>query len=138
MFTGIVTDVGEVLSVEARAEGLRRLTIACAYDPASIAIGASICCSGVCMTAVATGANSFAVDAAAETLKVTTVGQWRKSTRVNLERALKMGDELGGHLVSGHVDGLAELAKREDLTDMARLTLSVPRPLARFIAQKGS
>src|SRR5436190_23373806 len=138
MFTGIVTDVGEVLSVEERAEGLRRLTIACAFDPASIAIGASISCSGVCMTAVATGSNTFSVDAAAETLKVTTVGSWNEGTRVNLERSLKMGDELGGHLVSGHVDGLAELIKREDLTDMARLTVRVPKPLARFIAQKGS
>src|SRR3954471_18851277 len=138
MFTGIVTDVGEVLSVEERAEGLRRLTIACAFDPASIAIGASISCSGVCMTAVATGASSFSVDAAAETLKVTTVGRWKKGTRVNLERSLKMGDELGGHLVSGHVDGLAELVGRDDLTDMARLTLRVRKPLARFIAQKGS
>jgi riboflavin synthase len=138
MFTGIVTDVGEVLSVEERAEGLRRLTIACAYDPASIAIGASISCSGVCMTAVATGANSFSVDAAAETLKVTTVGRWKKVTRINLERSLKIGDELGGHLVSGHVDGLAELIQREDHADMARFTLRVPKPLARFIAQKGS
>lgn len=138
MFTGIVTDIGEVLGVEERAEGLRRLTIACAYDPASIAIGASICCSGVCLTAVATGRKSFSVDAAAETFRVTTVGRWQNGTRVNLERSLKMGDELGGHLVSGHVDGLAELVKREDLTDMARLTLRVPKALARFIAQKGS
>jgi riboflavin synthase len=90
------------------------------------------------MTAVATGNNNFSVDAAAETLRLTTVGRWRKGTRVNLERSLKMGDELGGHLVSGHVDGLAELIAREDLTDMARLTLRVPKPLARFIAQKGS
>ena len=142
MFTGIVTDIGEVLGAEERAEGLRRLTIACAYDPASIAMGASICCAGVCMTAVATGkANgrgTFSVDAAAETLRLTTVGRWQKGTRVNLERSLKVGDELGGHLVSGHVDGLAELVAREDLTDMAKLTLRVPKPLARFIAQKGS
>jgi riboflavin synthase len=138
MFTGIVTDIGEVLGVEERAEGLRRLTIGCAYDPASIAIGASICCSGVCMTAVATGRDSFSVDAAAETLRVTTVGRWQKGTRVNLERSLKIGDELGGHLVSGHVDGLATLTTREDLTDMARLTLRVPKALARFIARKGS
>ena len=138
MFTGIVTDIGEVVAMDDRAEGLRRLTIACAYDPASIAVGASISCSGVCMTAVATGPNSFSVDAAAETLRVTTVGSWRTGTRVNLERSLTMGDELGGHLVSGHVDGLAELAAREDLTDMARLMLRVPKPLARFIAQKGS
>jgi riboflavin synthase len=138
MFTGLVTDVGEVLSVEERAEDLRQLTIACAYDVASLAIGASICCSGVCMTAVATGKDNFSVDAAAETLALTTVGRWQKGTRVNLERSLKMGDELGGHLVSGHVDGLAELIAREDLTGMARLALRVPKPLARFVAQKGS
>jgi riboflavin synthase len=116
MFTGIVTDVGEVLSVEERAEGLRRLTIASAYGHASIMIGASICCSGVCMTAVETkaggGRDTFSVDAAAETLRLTTVGRWQAGTRVNLERSLKMGDELGGHLVSGHVDGLAVLAAR--------------------------
>jgi riboflavin synthase len=142
MFTGIVTDIGEVLSVEPRAEGLSRLTIACSYDHASIAIGASIACGGVCMTAVETGMrrnrDTFSVDAAAETLRLTTVGGWQAGTRINLERSLRMGDELGGHLVSGHVDGLAELIAREDLTDMARLTLRVPPPLARFIAQKGS
>jgi len=138
MFTGIVTDIGDVVAIEEHAQGLRRLAIACAYDPASIAIGASICCSGVCMTAVALGKNTFSVDAAAETLKVTTVGRWRTGTRVNLERSLRIGDELGGHLVSGHVDGLTELVKREDLTDMARLTLRIPEPLARFVAQKGS
>lgn len=142
MFTGIITDVGEVLSVDERAEGLRRLTIACGYEPASIAIGASICCAGVCMTAVASGTQAgrrtFSVDAAAETLRLTTAGRWQKGTRVNLERSLKIGDELGGHLVSGHVDGLAEITAREDLTAMARFTLRVPGPLARFIAQKGS
>src|SRR3954470_11231070 len=138
MFTGIVTDVGEVLSVEERAEGPRRLTIACAFDPASIAIGASISCSGVCMTAVATGSNTFSVDAAAETLKVTTVGSWNKGTRVNLERSLKMGDELGGHLVAGHVDGIAEVLAREELTDSARLSFRAPAAVARFIAAKGS
>src|ERR1041385_2896390 len=116
MFTGIVTDIGEVRGVEERGEDLRRLTIGCAYDPASIAIGASISCSGVCMTAVATGKDSFLVDAAAETLRVTTVGRWQKGTRVNLERSLKIGDELGGHLVSGHVDGIATLIAREDPT----------------------
>ena len=142
MFTGIVTDVGEVVATEERAEGLRRLTIACAYDRTTIAIGASIACSGVCMTAVATGTDgtrdTFSVDAAAETLRLTTVGRWQKETRVNLERSLKMGDELGGHLVSGHVDGLAQVVSREDLTEMARFTLRVPKALARFIAQKGS
>jgi len=138
MFTGIVTDIGEVVAVEQRAEGLRRLTIACAYDPATIAIGASICCAGVCMTVVATGPKEFSVDAAAETLRLTTVGLWKDGTRVNLERALKIGDELGGHLVSGHVDGLAELIARDDRTGMANLNLRAPKPLARFIAQKGS
>jgi riboflavin synthase len=142
MFTGIVTDVGEALAVEARADGLRRLTIACRYDRASIAIGASISCAGACLTVVATGTHegrtSFAVDAAAETLAVTTAGRWAQGTRLNLERALKIGDELGGHLVSGHVDGIAEALAREDLPDMARMTLRVPAPLARFIAVKGS
>jgi riboflavin synthase len=142
MFTGIVTGVGEVVAAEARADGLRRLTVACSYDRASIAIGASIACSGPCLTVVATGAydgrTSFAVDAAAETLAVTTAGRWAAGTRINLERALKIGDELGGHLVSGHVDGIAEVLAREDLPDMARMTLRVPAPLARFIAVKGS
>jgi riboflavin synthase len=142
MFTGIVTDVGEVLAIEERSEGLRRLTIACAYDFASIAIGASIACSGVCLTVVAREQRgtrgAFVVDAAAETLGVTTVGGWRPGTRVNLERSLKIGDELGGHLVSGHVDGQAELLTRRDLPGMARLMLRAPAVLARFIAQKGS
>jgi riboflavin synthase len=142
MFTGIVTDVGEVVTVEPLADGLRRLTISCRYDRASIAIGASISCAGACLTVVATGIHagrtSFAVDAAAETLAVTTVGGWTAGTRINLERALKIGDELGGHLVSGHVDGIAEVLTREDLPDMARMSLRVPPPLARFIAAKGS
>jgi len=142
MFTGIVTDVGEVVAVEPRADGLRRLTIVCNYDRVSIAIGASIACSGPCLTVVATGIHdgrtSFAVDAAAETLAVTTAGHWAIGTRINLERALKIGDELGGHLVSGHVDGIAEVLAREHLPDMARMTLRVPAPLARFIAVKGS
>jgi len=142
MFTGIVTDVGEVLAVEERAQGLRRLTIGCRYDRASIAIGASIACAGACLTVVATGARdgrtSFAVDAAAETLAVTTAGRWTPGTRINLERALKMGDELGGHLVAGHVDGIAETIAREDLPDMARITLRAPPVLARFVAVKGS
>jgi riboflavin synthase len=142
MFTGIVTDVGEVLAVEERAQGLRRLTIGCRYDRASIAIGASIACAGACLTVVATGARDgrtgFAVDAAAETLAVTTAGRWTPGTRINLERALKMGDELGGHLVAGHVDGIAETTAREDLPDMARITLRAPPALARFVAVKGS
>jgi len=142
MFTGIVTDIGEVLSVKARAENLHRLTIACSYPRTGIADGASIACSGACLTVVATGEEDgrtwFAADAGAETLRLTTAGGWRHGTRLNLERALKIGDELGGHLVSGHVDGIAELIAREDLTDMARLAFRVPAPLTRFIAQKGS
>ena len=142
MFTGIVTDIGELTAVEPRAENLVRLTIACGYDPGSIGIGASIACNGVCLTAVARGNDGnrawFAADAAAETLRVTTAGHWRIGTRINLERALKVGDELGGHIVAGHVDGLAILTAREDKTDMARLTFRVPADLARFIAPKGS
>ena len=142
MFTGIVTDIGEVIAVEPRAEGLARLKIACGYDPDTIAVGASIACGGVCLTAVARGKDGnrgwFAVDAAAETLRLTTVGKWQRGTRINLERALKIGDELGGHIVAGHADGLATLTGREDLTDMARLTFRVPSELARFIAPKGS
>jgi riboflavin synthase len=142
MFTGIVTDIGEVTSVRARAEGLRRLEIACSYPRASIVEGASIACSGVCLTVVGVGEEDgrtwFGADAAAETLRMTTVGAWRRGTRVNLERALRMGDELGGHIVQGHADGIAVLVGREDLTDMARLTLRAPAALARFIAPKGS
>src|SRR5262245_6229976 len=136
MFTGIVTDVGEVVAVEPRAEGLVRLKIASGYDPDTMDIGASIACSGVCMTVVAHGRDGnrgwFAVDAAAETLRVTTVGRWRPGSRINLERALKLGDELGGHIVAGHADGIATLIGRKDLTDMARLSLRAPAELARF------
>lgn len=142
MFTGIVTDVGEVIAVRPRAEGLHRLKIACHYPRASIAEGASIACSGVCLTVVGTGEEEgrtwFAADAAAETLRITTVGGWRHGTRVNLERALRVGEELGGHIVQGHADGTAELIAREDFPGMARLTLRVPRDLARFIAPKGA
>lgn len=142
MFTGIVTDIGEVVHVRTRGEGLHRLKIACSYERASIAEGASIACSGVCLTVVGAGVEDgrtwFAVDAAAETLEVTTVGTWRHGTRINLERALRLGDEFGGHVVAGHVDGLAEVIAREDMTDMARFGLRAPPELARFIAAKGS
>jgi riboflavin synthase len=142
MFTGIVTDLGEVRTVDARANNLRRLTIFTRYPRAELVDGASVACSGVCLTVVATGEEDgrtwFAADAAAETLSVTNVARWHKGTRINLERPLKMGDELGGHLVSGHVDGLASVVAREDMTDMARFALRAPRDLARFIAPKGS
>ncbi len=142
MFTGIVTDIGEVLAVQPRAEGLRRLRIACGYQRESIVKGASIACSGACLTVVEFGVEQgrtwFAVDAAAETLRLTTVGRWGEGTRVNLERPLKIGDELGGHVVAGHVDGLATFIARQHMTDMAQLTLRAPVELARFIASKGS
>lgn len=142
MFTGIVTDLGEVTAVEDRAADLKRLTIACAFQRDSIAIGASIACSGVCLTVVETGEQDgrtwFAVDAAAETLALTTAGRWRVGSKINLERSLKFGDELGGHMVAGHVDGVASVVSRDDLTDAARFTLKAPAELARFVAVKGS
>jgi riboflavin synthase len=142
MFTGIVTDVGEVVAVEPRAQGLLRLKIACGYDADTMAVGGSIACSGVCLTVVAHGEEGarawFTVEAAAETLRVTTAGRWQKGTRINLERPLKLGDELGGHVVAGHADGLASVIAREDLTDMARFTFRSPVQLSRFIAPKGS
>ena len=142
MFTGIVTDLGEVRSVAPRAGNLHRLTIACAFPRAELKDGASIACSGVCLTVVGAGEEDgrawFAADAAAETLRVTTVGRWRHGTRVNLERPLKFGDELGGHLVAGHVDGVAQVIARDDMTDSARFVLRAPGELARFIAPKGS
>ncbi|MDP3553030.1 riboflavin synthase [Methylocystis sp.] len=153
MFTGIVTDVGEVIAMTPRGE-LRRLRIACSYDADGIALGASIACSGVCLTVVAVareGARTiFEIDAAAETLAVTTVGTWACGTRVNLERALKIGDELGGHLVTGHIDGVARITSRDDFCDrapegrpseetsMSRFWVEAPRALSRFIAKKGS
>ena len=142
MFTGIVTQMGEVRSVKPRADNLHRITIACTFPRTELIEGASIACSGVCMTVVGAGEEDgrswFAVDAAAETLALTTVGRWRHGASINLERPLKFGDELGGHLVAGHVDGLASVVTREDMTDMARLTLRAPGDLARFIAPKGS
>lgn len=141
MFTGIVTDVGTVVSVAAR-ETVRRLEIDSHYDPAGIAIGASIACSGVCLTVVEVrphaGGARFAVDAAPETLALTTAADWAAGTRLNLERALRIGDELGGHIVSGHVDGLAEVIVREEVGEATRFDFRVPAPLSRFIAEKGS
>jgi riboflavin synthase len=142
MFTGIVTDIGEIIATRRRAEGLSRLKIACNYARDSIVEGASIACAGACLTVVGIGAEGgrtwFEVDAAAETLRLTTAGRWRDGTKINLERPLRLGDELGGHMVAGHVDGLAIVTEREDLPEMARLTLRAPPELARFIAPKGS
>ncbi|GLI92777.1 riboflavin synthase [Methylocystis echinoides] len=141
MFTGIVTDVGEVLSVEPRGD-LRRLRIACGYEAETIALGASIANAGVCLTVVGVaregGRTVFDVDAAAETLAKTTVGSWSQGTRVNLERALRIGDELGGHIVTGHVDGVARILSRDDFDGMARYWIETPPELSRFVAQKGS
>ena len=148
MFTGIISDIGTVISVSG-GENLRKLRIACRYEAASIDIGASIACAGVCLTVTHIGETSegawFEVDAAAETLRLTAVGHWTAGSRINLERALKMGDELGGHMVSGHVDGLATIVQREEITPedanwgaTARFTLRAPKPLHRFIAAKGS
>jgi riboflavin synthase len=143
MFTGIVTDIGEITSLTPVAQGqLHRLRIACRYDRATIADGASIACNGVCLTVVASGVDQgktwFDVDAAAETLAMTTAKHWAVGSRLNLERALKIGDELGGHIVAGHADGVATILTREDLPDMARFHLRATRELARFIAPKGS
>jgi riboflavin synthase len=142
MFTGIVTDMGEVRSVKPHGRNLHRITIFCGYPRADIVQGASVACSGVCLTIVDSGEEDartwFAVDAADETLRVTTVGRWRHGAKVNLERPLKFGDELGGHIVAGHVDGVATVVAREDMTDMARILLRTPPELACFIAPKGS
>ncbi len=141
MFTGIVTDVGEVLSVAPRGD-LKRLRIGCSYEAETIALGASIACAGTCLTVVAVarenGHTVFEVDAAAETLAKTTVGAWGQGTRINLERALKIGDELGGHIVTGHVDGVARILSRDDFDGMARFWIGAPHELSRFVAQKGS
>lgn len=141
MFTGIVTDVGEVLRVSPLPSGVR-VRIATADDPATIAIGASIACAGPCLTVVATGSdggrNWFDVEASTETLARTTLGDWHPGSRVNLERALRVGDELGGHIVTGHIDGVAEVLERREEGGMARFEIEAPAALARYIAEKGS
>ncbi|WP_112663583.1 riboflavin synthase [Microvirga flavescens] len=148
MFTGIVTDVGRVASIS-DAGKLRRIRIESVYDPATIALGASIACGGPCLTVVDVGSRGngcwFDVDAAFETLERTNVPSWQVGTRVNLERALKIGDELGGHIVTGHVDGVATIIAREAITagdnpwgPTARFEIQAPKELAPFIAEKGS
>lgn len=142
MFTGIVTDIGRVAAARSLDQGVR-LRIDTAYDPAGIAIGASIACAGVCLTVVelpqqGSNAKWFEVEAWEEALRLTTAGGWKEGARLNLERALKIGDELGGHIVSGHVDGMAEILAREDEGEAVRFRLRAPGHLARFIAPKGS
>ncbi|MER8973870.1 MULTISPECIES: riboflavin synthase [unclassified Mesorhizobium] len=142
MFTGIVTDVGTVAAVKPLREGVG-LRIDTAYDPQTIAIGASISCGGVCLTVTGlpedcANARWFEVEAWEEALRLTTAMGWKSGTRINLERALKIGDELGGHIVSGHIDGMAEIVGRKEEGDAVRFTLEAPRDLAKFIAPKGS
>lgn len=141
MFTGIVTDIGEVVDVERRGD--TRFTIATAYAPESIAVGASIACSGCCLTAVGMarlqdGRGTFIVEASAETLSITTLSDWKVGTRINLERALRVGDELGGHIVSGHVDGRGKIVSITPEGDSQRFIFEAPDDIARFVAHKGS
>ncbi|NWH08475.1 MAG: riboflavin synthase [Alphaproteobacteria bacterium] len=140
MFTGIVTDVGEVRGIEKRGD--ERISIWTAFPAAGIDLGASIACAGVCLTVVMRGVDDgrswFAVDVSGETLSKTTIGAWRAGTKVNLERALKVGDELGGHIVSGHVDGVARVRSLSPEGASRRIVFDVPGELARYIAPKGS
>ena len=140
MFTGIITDVGTVELIAKRGD--TTVKIATTYDPAAIAIGASIACSGPCLTVIAKGGKQgeawFSVEASAETLSKTTLGTWAVGSRVNLERSLKVGEEIGGHIVSGHVDGVGEIASVTPEGDSMRYKIKVPKQLARFIAAKGS
>ena len=136
MFTGIITDLGEVRSIERAGE--TRLVVATAYDVESIALGASVGCSGACLTVVDKGADWMAFDVSDETLGCTTLGDWRAGSRVNLERPLTAGDELGGHIVQGHVDGVASIVECEPVGESRRIAFAAPGNLARFIAAKGS
>jgi len=136
MFTGIITDVGTIEAVEARGD--LRVRIGCGRDMAAAALGASIACSGVCLTVVDKGEGWFAVDVSAETQSRTAPGLWSEGGRLNLERALKIGDELGGHIVTGHVDGVGEVTGVRPVGDSLQLTIAAPAELARYIAPKGS
>ena len=140
MFTGIVTAIGTIQSVEQRGD--LHVTIACPFDPAGIAIGASIACSGVCLTVVDRGGQPgdawFTVDVSAETVSRTARGMWHEGHRINLEPSLRLGDEMGGHIVSGHVDAVGKIADWEPVGDSTRLTVRAPAELAPFIAPKGS
>ena len=136
MFTGIITDIGRVAQLEQRGD--LRATVETGYDTGSIDIGASIACDGVCLTVIALGQSSFDVEISAETVSKTSVAAWSLGGRINLERALRVGDELGGHIVSGHVDGVAHVTLVEDEGDSTRVVLEVPEALARFVSPKGS
>jgi riboflavin synthase len=136
MFTGIITDLGRVKHV--RQGELVDLTIATAFDTSAIPLGASIACSGVCLTVVALAPGEFSVQASAETIACTTIGSWQEGTAVNLEKPLRMGDELGGHLVAGHVDGIARIVERRPEAESVRFVFEAPEQLAPFFASKGS
>jgi riboflavin synthase len=136
MFTGIVTDLGRVKRL--RRSAILDLTIATTYDTSTIPLGASIACSGACLTVVAVEPGAFSVQASAETLACTTLAEWQEGTLVNLERPLRLGDELGGHLVLGHVDGLAQVIHRRAEAESERFVFESPNELAQFIAPKGS
>jgi riboflavin synthase len=136
MFTGIITDIGRLAQLE--QGGDLRATVETGYDTGSIDIGASIACDGVCLTVIALGQSSFEVEISAETVSKTSVAAWSLGGRINLERALRVGDELGGHIVSGHVDGVAHVTLVEDEGDSTRVVLEAPEVLARFVAPKGS
>ena len=136
MFTGIITDIGRIEAVEQRGD--TRLRIACGYDMAGVDLGASIACSGVCLTVVDKGEGWFAVDVSAETLKRSVPGMWAEGRRLNLERALKVGDELGGHIVTGHVDGIGEVEATHEVGGSIRVTIIAGDEIAPYVAAKGS
>jgi riboflavin synthase len=136
MFTGIITDIGTIISAEQRGD--LRLVVGTTYDMDSVAIGASIACSGVCLTVVEKANGWFAVDASAETVSRTASGMWTSGNRLNLERALKVGDELGGHIVTGHVDGVGQIVASQEIGDSWKVTVAAPAALAPYIAAKGS
>jgi riboflavin synthase len=136
MFTGIITDIGRIEAVEARGD--LRVRIACGYDTSSIDLGASIACSGVCLTVVDKQIDGFAVDVSAETVSRTATDMWTEGRRLNLERSLKLGDELGGHIVTGHVDGVGAVVEAVPVGDSRRVVIDAPEELAPYIAAKGS
>jgi riboflavin synthase len=136
MFTGIITDVGRIVAAEQKGD--LRLKVACGYDMGSVDLGASIACSGVCLTVVDKGEDWFALDLSAETVGRTAPGLWHEGAPLNLERAMRLGDELGGHIVTGHVDGVGEVVATEPSGDSTVVTIEAPRDLAPYIAAKGS
>ena len=139
MFTGIISDTGRLSEIHRASDGDdQRLVIETSYDTGTIAIGVSIACAGPCLTVVETGPGWFAVDVSSETINCTTIGKWDVGSRINLERSLRLGDELSGHLVSGHVDGVGELMSRHEDGGSEHMMFSAPADLMRFIAVKGS